>query len=426
VGEVENHIKYDDEYLNTLILKFTYERYLNKPETLYRIQNEYLQIRADIWGDIQSKRKSLGRVVPLKDQNGHYFWFMTPPFLNKVIHSIDVVAKKKLDELATKDIQNKLVAESIIDEAFYSSVIEGAFSTKKRTMELVKEKNPKNQSEKMILNNYNGLVYILENLHKELNEEVFIEIHKIITEGTLEEDEITEKYRDDFVYVWGENAVKTEPIYTAPPHNEVQSMMNDLFRFINDENADLFIHPIIKACIIHFYIAYVHPFFDGNGRVARAFSYMYLLKNNYEFFKFFSISSVVDKKRKKYYKGIKDTEDFGSDLTYFIAAYAEITEASIYAVVDKLINELSHEILLQTIEEDEIILNERQKRFLNYMKKKDSNLTTLDQYKKRMNVSYETARRDLTELAELGIFGKIRKGKKFIFKYLGLKGYMKL
>jgi Fic family protein len=421
---LEEFVKYDKLYLDSLIDKFTNEKYLNKPETLHRLQNEYLQLRVDIWGDIQARRKSMSREIPLKDQAGKKFWYLIPPFLEKIIHNIDVVAKKKIDELASKEIRNNLITESIIDEAFYSSVIEGAFSTKKRTKELVKSQNPKNKSEKMILNNYNALIYILENLNKDLDEDIFISLHKIITEGTLEEDEITEKYRDDFVYVWGENAIKTEPLYTAPPHNEVQPMMDDLFEFINDNKTNTFIHPLVKANIIHFYIAYVHPFFDGNGRVARAFSYMYLLKHNYDFFKFFSISSVVNKKRKKYYKAIKDTEDYDSDLTYFISSYAEITEVSLHDVIDKLIKELSHEILLKSLVDDEILLNKRQKKYLNYMKKKENNLTTISEYQKKMNVSYETARRDLSELMELGLFKKAKKGKKFIFKFLGVKGYI--
>jgi hypothetical protein len=133
---MDEELKYDDNFLQSIFDKFTIEKYLNKPETLYRIQNEYLQLRTDIWGDIQSKRKSMSRKVPLKDQKGNNFWFLIPPFIEKVIHDIDFIAKDKIDELATKEIQNNLIVESIIDEAFYSSVIEGAFSTKKRTKEL--------------------------------------------------------------------------------------------------------------------------------------------------------------------------------------------------------------------------------------------------------------------------------------------------
>jgi Fic family protein len=419
---MDENLRYDDNFLRNIFEKFTIEKYLNKPETLYRIQNEYLQLRTDIWGDIRSKRKSMSREVPLKDQKGNNFWFLIPPFLEKVIHDIDFIAKEKIDELATKEIQNSLIVESIIDEAFYSSVIEGAFSTKKRTKELVEKRNPLNKSEQMILNNHNALIYILENLHQDLNEEIFITLHKIITDGTLEEDEISEKYRDDFVYVWADNAVRTDPIYVAPLHTEVQPMMDDLFKFINLKEP--FIHPVVKACIIHFYIAYVHPFFDGNGRVSRAFSYMYLLKNKYEFFKFFSISNVVNKKRSKYYKAIKDTEDYDSDLTYFIATYVEMTRDSIYEVIEKLMKELKHETLMQTLVNDEVYLNDRQKKYLNYMKRKDNNLTTIENYQKRMKVAYETARRDLTELTELGLFKKVKKGKKYIFMYLGVQGYM--
>ncbi|QOY37167.1 Fic family protein [Anaerobacillus isosaccharinicus] len=419
---MDEEIKYNEYFLENVLNKFTYERYLNKPETLYRIQNEFLQLRIDIWGDIQRKRRSMSREVPLKDQSGKNFWFLIPPFLEEIIHDIDFIAKDKIDELVTKEIRNNLVEESIIDEAFHSSVIEGAFSTKKRTKELINKKNPKNKSEKMILNNHNGLMFILENLHQDLNEDIFITLHKIISEGTLEEGDLSEKYRDDYVYVWADNAVKTEPIYVAPPHTEVQAMMNDLFNFINSNKP--FIHPIVKACIIHFYIAYVHPFFDGNGRVARAFSYMYLLKNKYEFFKFFSISNVVNKKRNKYYKAIKDTEDYDSDLSYFLISYIEMTKDSIYEVIEQLMKELNHASLLQTLVNDEVFLNERQKKYLNYMKRKDNNITTIDHYQSRMKVAYETARRDLTELTELGLFKKVKKGKKYIFKYLGVKGYM--
>ncbi|UYG93172.1 Fic family protein [Cytobacillus firmus] len=412
-----------NEIFDHIYNEYTIKRYLNKPEILYRVQHEFLQIRANIWEEILEKRKMAGRKVPLKDQNGDFFWYMTTPPLEANLHNIDFVAKDKLENLVSEKIQNDIVMESIIDEAFYSSVIEGAFSTKKRTKELVQKKDPKNKSEKMILNNYNALMFILENLDKELDEDILIQLHKIITVDTLDDDEISEKYRDDMVYVMSENASAIEPIYVAPKPEDVQGMMDDLFSFIQDESKENYIHPVIKAWIIHFYFVYIHPFFDGNGRVARAISYMYLLKKGYAFFKFFSITSVLNRKTKKYYKAIKDSEDYGSDLTYFISSYSEITNESLTEVIERLYNEVQHEILLEQLESDEIILNERQKKFLSFMKKKESNICTINEYQKRNKVSYETARRDMNELQELGIFKKAKKGKKFIFKYLGLKGY---
>ncbi len=418
---MDDFIKYDNNLIQELYEKFTVDRYLNKPEIMYRVDTNLLQTRANLWGDILEKRKANGRKIPLKDQEGNNFWYAMTPSLEKIIHNIDVRAKQELGELVVSEIQHRVLIESLIDEAFFSSVIEGAFSTKKRTRELVNTKDPKNKSETMILNNYHALEFILDNLHRDLNEEVFISLHKIITENTLDEDEISEKYRDGPVYVMSENQTKTEPIYVAPPMEEVQQMMDELFSFINDEKK--FINPLIKAFIIHFYIVYVHPFYDGNGRVARAFTYMYLLKKGYNFFRFFSISTVVNQKKGKYYKAIKDTEDYGSDLTYFIKAYSEMTLESIEDMITKLKKELEHDILILELEKDDIILSKRQKKFLSLIKGKESNITSIQEYLKKMKVSYETARTDLSELVELGIFKKDKKGKRYIYKYLGLKGY---
>ena len=77
------------------------------------------------------------------------------------------------------------------DEAFYSSVIEGAHTTKKRTKELVeKGLEPKNKDERMVLNNYKALMFILENLHRDIDEDIIIKIYQKVTEGTLDEEEL--------------------------------------------------------------------------------------------------------------------------------------------------------------------------------------------------------------------------------------------
>lgn len=143
-----------------------------------------------------------------------------------------------------------------------------------------KSLKPKNKSEKMIMNNFYALKFILDNLHKPLNEDIILEVYRILVKDTLNEDEIVEKYRTGFVGVWDTKELKYT--YNAPDHNLVQPLMNSLVDFINNNND---FHPLIKACIIHFYFVYIHPFFDGNGRTARAISYMYLLQQGYDFFK---------------------------------------------------------------------------------------------------------------------------------------------
>lgn len=415
----------EDLSLEKVMELYTFERYLTRTEILFRTRPKITRDFECLWDDTLSSRKQKGYQLPLKDQKGSNFWYMMPPFAEKLVHDLSFVAKHRLEELTTKEIYKKLLIEEMMfEEAFYSSVIEGAFTTKKRAKEVVKSKDPKDKSEQMILNNYSALVFILENLDKPLDEKIFIEVFKIATLNTLEDDEITDKYRDSPVFVTDPN--KTEPIYVLPDADKVQTMMDTLFNFINTENQSEFIHPIIKAFIIHFYIGYVHPFFDGNGRVSRAFSYMYLLKQGYDFFRFFSISSMINKHRQKYYKSFIDSEDNGSDLTYFIVAHLQISLDSINEVLDRLIDEFQSQLLEEKLNKEGILLSKRQQKFIKFIEKKDNNLVTIDEYRKKNNVSYETARKDLMSLEQIGLFKKVKKGKKNIFAYHGLKGFLEL
>lgn len=411
------------EVHENLIELYTNERYLSRTEILFRLKNRPSMDFNLIWENILNHRKAKGYNLPLKDQKDKDFWYMIPPFVEKRIHEINFVAKHKLEEITTKELYKKILIDEIMfEEAFYSSVIEGAFTTKKRAKEVIKSKDPKDKNEQMILNNYNALLFILENIHKDLNEEIFIQIHKIVTLNTLEVDEESDRYRDDQVYVSDPN--QTEPVYIPPKAILVEPMMNSLFAFINNSKDAQFIQPIVKAFIIHFYIGYVHPFYDGNGRVARAFSYMYLLKQGYDFFKFFSISSIINKHRKKYYKSFIDSEENNNDTTYFITTHLDITLDSIHEVIDKLLRELQSQILEERLNKDGILLSSRQQKFINLIEKKETNIITIEEYRKRFKISYETARRDLMELESLGMFKKLKKGKKNIFIYIGLKGYL--
>lgn len=404
---------------------YTFERYLTRTEILFRTRPKITRDFNGLWNDILTSRKHKGYQLSLKDPKGNNLWYMMPPFAEKLVHDLSFVAKHRLEELTTKEIYKKLLIEDMMfEEAFYSSVIEGAFTTKKRAKEVVKSKDPQDHSEQMILNNYSALVFILENLDKPLDEKIFVEVFKIVTLNTLEDDEITDKYRDGPVFVTDPN--KTEPIYVPPDADRVQPMMDALFNFINTENQSEFINPIIKAFIIHFYIGYVHPFFDGNGRVSRAFSHMYLLKQGYDFFRFFSISSMINQHRKKYYKSFIDSEDNGGDLTYFIINHLHISLDSIKEVLDRLVNEFQSQLLEDKLNKAGILLSKRQQKFIDFVEKKDNKLVTIEDYKKKNNVSYETARKDLMSLEQIGLFKKVKRGKKYVFAFQGLNGFLEL
>ncbi|MGL4980956.1 MAG: Fic family protein, partial [Fusobacteriaceae bacterium] len=294
-----------------------------------------------------------------------------------------------------------ILEDYLIEEALNSSAIEGAFSTKKQTEDLVKSKRtPENKSEKMILNNYNALHFINETITSPITEELLLELYKIIVKETLEEEDITERYRTGDVFIKNE---RDEIIYKAPNCEQVPEMMKELLEYANTKtDEDIF----IKASIIHFYFVYIHPFFDGNGRTARALTYMFLIKSGYEFFRFFSISMVINEKRSKYYKAIKNSEDFGSDMTYFIDFNIEMMLEAIQETISRYGNEYLKIEILNYIEKYRISLPKSlEEELKKYLNRKDKQLT-LKKYVKNTKLAESTAQKHMAILVNSGILKK--------------------
>ncbi|MFA6548333.1 MAG: Fic family protein, partial [Candidatus Margulisiibacteriota bacterium] len=206
-----------------------------------------------------------------------------------------------------------------------------------------------------------------------------------------------------------------QAIYTPPPADQIERLIEEAVAWINQDTEGAFVHPILKASIIHFYFVYLHPFFDGNGRTARALFYFYLLKNRYEFFKYFSISAIIRENRSAYYKAIKDVEDFGSDLTYFLLLMADCVSKAISEIRTKIAGHYQKEYYLNKIKERAIPLSRRQGKFLQKFLLWGIKEVSIDKYLKMFDVVYQTARTDLYDLGQKQILKKEKKGKKFIF-----------
>ncbi|MDT3428672.1 Fic family protein [Paenibacillus forsythiae] len=400
-------------FSNSDLDKYVLEKYLPKQAFIYRQKVGPGVMK--LWEEIVSKRKERSIQLDLFDQHGEKIWFVTVPMINTYLDKIEYGATQDIQEIISHVTDwDEKVHELLIDEAYNSSVIEGAVSTRKRTSEMLKKKQePKDHSERMIYNNYAAMMHILDNIGTPLDEDVFIQLHKIITEGTLEDDDITEKYRDDDVEV--KDLSTNRVIYHAPKARDVQWMMDDLFKFIHSDTPE--IHPIIKACIIHFYIVYVHPFFDGNGRTARAFTVMFLLKQGFQFFKYLSISTAINQKKGAYYKSIEDCEKNPTDITYFIINQLELLLARYVELLEQLQTEVGKLIFNDWLVENGLVLSKRQHKEITLLSKKQKNFVTIEEYKKRHKVAYETARSDLMELEALGIFERMKVSRKFVYKF---------
>ena len=109
-----------------------------------------------------------------------------------------------------------------------------------------------------------------------------------------------------------------EIFHDPPPAEQLDERMAAMCDFANGKIPNHFIHPVVRAIILHFWLAYDHPFVDGNGRTARALFYWLMLRNNYWLFEFISISQIIRKAPIKYGRAFLYTETDDNDLTYFI------------------------------------------------------------------------------------------------------------
>ncbi|MBP8763130.1 MAG: Fic family protein [Acetoanaerobium sp.] len=384
---------------------------------LYKNLKEFKNIDInEFWKELSDFRKSIGKKLIFLDKEERNLFFNYTKESREYVNFIEDLGRDKIEDIIPDDIKESALIDSLIDEAFSSSVIEGAYSTRKRAHDMIiNNKQPKNKSEKMILNNFRALEYTMDNIEEELTHDIVYSIWEILTNETIEEEDICSGYRTGDVEVRNK---KDELVFEGPSSNEIQEMMESLIEYFNGiDNTN----PIVKACIIHYYFVYIHPFFDGNGRTARALMHMYLIRNGYDFLKYFSISKILVDNRSGYYESIRTCEIHESDVTYFIDFYTKLLIDTISEIRKNYLNQFSKKIIFESIEMKNVILNARQEKVLNYFLKRTKSNIDIKEYTKKYQVTTETARKDLQILVDFGFFKKIKSGKKYLYNFNDIK-----
>lgn len=236
----------------------------------------------------------------------------------KPLHQIDMALSTGLLPINGFDDKRKMMLSisSMMEESIASSQMEGAATTTKVAKKMLRDKtDPKNRSERMILNNYRAMEFIRSNLDRELSQEFIRELHGIVTHDTLEDPGYEGNFRKD-------NSIAVRDILTGETYHEpvsyelIDPMIDGLCRFVNDESD--YIHPIIKGILLHFIVAYIHPFMDGNGRVSRSLFYWYTMREGYSVMEYLSISKAIKEHKGGYEEAYQLCETDGNDVTYFI------------------------------------------------------------------------------------------------------------
>lgn len=388
-----------DIFIKEWLNKYSDFEYLYWDKVKHKKIPEGFKDHKELWGFIKFMR-SLNYITPVRTEKEKHFRFWELPFSQHLLHEIDKNASGTFFTSFSDSDKRMFVANWMLEEAISSSQLEWAATTTKDAEKMIKQwRKPNTKDEQMIMNNYNAMMFIKNDLvKKDLEESDLLELQTILTKGTLEnEDEVwrLRKNSDDIVIEFERKIVHT-PMNEDLLHVELKRLIN----FANNTwDTETFVHPIIKAIIIHFWIWYLHPFCDWNGRTARAIFYWYVLKNDYFGFSFLPLSSIIKASPKDYAKAYIYSEYDNEDLTYFINYNLRKIKASLEKFKDDVtyMFEENHKVLKGLLH---IGVNERQAKLISHFLNNKDSFTTTKTHKNYYAISKGTSITDLKNLEE--------------------------
>ncbi|MDT3737307.1 MAG: Fic family protein [Denitratisoma sp.] len=375
------------------------------------------------WFAIKMARLGQSRQLPLLDKAGKPFLLAMPESVLIHLHHIDRDAAGEIRaaaEINTPEQRNRYLLHSLIEEAITSSQLEGAATTRKVAESMLREqRKPRDRSEQMIFNNYQAMEIIRGMKDDPITPERILNLHRVLTEGTLDDPADAGRLRlNDDVHVVDHRDGTL--LHQPPPFGELPERLERLCAFANaDENAVPFVHPVLRAILLHFMIGYDHPFVDGNGRTARALFYWSMARSGYWLMEFLSISHFLRAAPSQYVKAYLYTETDGSDTTYFALHQLDIIRKAIEALHDYLARmgeeQRSAQRLLSTSPALRNKFNHRQVALLGHALKHPGEIYRIDTHQRVHSTAYQTARSDLLNLAKLNLLIADRSGRAMLF-----------
>lgn len=374
------------------------------------------------WAAVAHARQPLFQTLPLLDAGGKPFVFATPAPVTIDLHHIDRDAAGQIRGAGTalQSDSHRFLVNSLVEEAITSSQLEGAATTRKVAAAMLRSgRKPRDLGEKMIFNNFRAMEHLRAMRADRLTPQRILELHHMLSEDTLEDPGDAGRFRrtDDVQVV---DVRDNTILHTPPPFPELPERMQRLCDFANaDENSEPFIHPVLRAILLHFMIGYDHPFVDGNGRTARALFYWSMARSGYWLMEYTSISHILRKAPSKYIRSYLYTETDRNDTTYFILHQLSTIRRAIAAlhqyVERKVFEQRETAQLLAASPALRNKLNHRQLALLNHALRSPGESYRVDAHQRSHGVVYQTARSDLLALEALGLLLKSRQGNAFVF-----------
>lgn len=353
--------------------------------------------------------------MKIEDKNGEKYklFFNHSPEHNNLIFNINKNFEM-VEHIATKDhlIFNFLINENLKNEILSTNEIEGVHSSRQNIDEYLKGILPSDKriDEYKLIINYQK---IINNKLSITNIKEVSNIYRDLLEDFLKEDD---KLKDDFLFRNDTVGVYkgNKQLHEGINFKFLDEEMNKLIKFMEEDN---YLDDLIKIAIFHYYFGYLHPFFDGNGRMNRFMSVYYLNKKIGKYS--LLLSQKIFQYKDQYYKIFEDTNNIHNrgDLNYFIISFLKY--------IEEMIKDFSEDIEKYQKKLNEIYkklrkLKENKKNILFILIR--SQILTYDSYIikkeiiKYLGLSETTVRRILDEFESLKYVLKGKVGKEFTYK----------
>lgn len=391
-------------------------RYLHWDDLRHREPPEGLS-REEWWLGMRLARLSARETLSFRSREGHPLSLVHAAPVRKGLHEIDRKLgmsgpRSRVRDLVEGHGGKHLLANSIVEEAIRSSQLEGASTTRRVAREMIRRgRRPRTHGERMILNNYRAMERIGALARRDLRRDDVFELHRILMDGTRGSSPAG-RFRgaaDEIVVT----LFRSDETAHVPPHaDELPARLNRLLAFANDRTPEDWVHPVIRAILLHFMIGYDHPFVDGNGRVARSLFYWSMVRQGYSLARYLTVSAILVNAPAKYARSYLHTETDGGDLTYFVDHHIGVIIRSIDALASYVGRKMSD---IREIEErlrHSSALNHRQVRLLGHALRHPGFRYTVKSHGSSHGVTANTARADLVKLAAAGLLAATRRGRR--------------
>lgn len=342
---------------------------------------------------------------------------------NKVLKNIgEIEASKEIVESApiVPSFEKQFQTDAIVRTVHHGTHIEGNDLSLSQTRKVLEGEDVVARARDIQeVINYRKVMDLLEELaakREGYEKDILLDIHRATVEKIVAEENVG-VFRKSQVVVREEES--GEIIFRPPPFVEVPFMLEDFMNWLNSAEAKE-LHPILRAGIVHYVLVAVHPFIEGNGRVARAFATLILLRENYDIKRFFAVEEHFDQDPASYYEAFslvdRQSKNIAArDLTPWLEYFTEVVGAELSKIKER-VKKLSMDTRLKVKIGRQVALSERQMRLVEYLSNQGS-AGMQDLRKILPMVSEDTILRDIRDLIEKGIINKegSTKASRYIF-----------